>query len=126
MTPHEAHSPGFLALVEDANSGVRHITLYDYKKMPRGGHLLSYVGEAIPSMPPQIQPTPHLLDSARQYLANTLALQGPLEVPSNLLRRHVLEPVLLPKEVETAWAEAAASAPGLGVFGEFLERLGAR
>src|SRR5258708_5125581 len=47
MTPHKAHSPGFLALVEDAKLRVKHITLDDYKKMPRGGHVLIDVREDI-------------------------------------------------------------------------------
>ena len=34
------HSPGFLALVEDAKSRVKHIDIEQYKKLPKDEHLL--------------------------------------------------------------------------------------
>ena len=33
MTPHKAHKPGFLALVEDAKTRVKQITIEDYQKL---------------------------------------------------------------------------------------------
>ena len=44
-TPHKNHSPGFLALVNDAKSRVREINIDEYKKMPREGHVLIDVRE---------------------------------------------------------------------------------
>jgi rhodanese-related sulfurtransferase len=45
MIPHKAHSPGFLALVNDAKSRVKEMTIDDYKKMPPEGHILIDVRE---------------------------------------------------------------------------------
>ena len=39
------HSEGFLTLVNDAKSRVKEISIDDYKKMPREGHLLIDVRE---------------------------------------------------------------------------------
>jgi rhodanese-related sulfurtransferase len=39
-TPHKSHSPGFLALVNDAKSRVKEINIDQYQKMPREGHVL--------------------------------------------------------------------------------------
>jgi rhodanese-related sulfurtransferase len=39
-TPHRAHNPGFLKLVNDAKRRIKHMTIEDYKKMPRDGHVL--------------------------------------------------------------------------------------
>ena len=39
-TPHKPHSPGFLALVNDAKSRVKQIDIDQYQKMPREGHVL--------------------------------------------------------------------------------------
>ena len=44
-TPHKQHNPGFLNLVNDAKSRVREITIDEYRKMPREGHLLIDVRE---------------------------------------------------------------------------------
>lgn len=44
-TPHKHHNPGFLALVDDAKARVRQIDIDQYKKMPKGGHLLIDVRE---------------------------------------------------------------------------------
>jgi rhodanese-related sulfurtransferase len=38
--PHKKHSPGFLALVNDAKSRVKQIDIEQYKAMPRDGHVL--------------------------------------------------------------------------------------
>ncbi len=43
--PHKHHSPGFLALVNDAKSRVRQVDIEEYKKMPREGHILVDVRE---------------------------------------------------------------------------------
>ena len=43
--PHKAHSPGFLALVNDAKSRVKQIDITEYKNMPRDGHILVDVRE---------------------------------------------------------------------------------
>lgn len=43
--PHKQHNQGFLNLVNDAKSRVREITIDDYRKMPREGHLLIDVRE---------------------------------------------------------------------------------
>jgi rhodanese-related sulfurtransferase len=43
--PHRTHSPGFLALVEDAKSRVQHIGIDDYRRMPRDGHILIDIRE---------------------------------------------------------------------------------
>jgi rhodanese-related sulfurtransferase len=47
MGPHKAHSPGFLALVNDAKSRVREIDIEQYKQMLSAGepHLLIDVRE---------------------------------------------------------------------------------
>ncbi|HML18229.1 MAG TPA: rhodanese-like domain-containing protein [Bryobacteraceae bacterium] len=42
--PHKAHSPAFLALVNDAKSRVKQIDIEQYQKLP-GGHLLIDVRE---------------------------------------------------------------------------------
>lgn len=34
------HNPGFLALVEEAKTRVKHIDIEQYKNLPRAGHLL--------------------------------------------------------------------------------------
>ena len=44
-TPHKAHNEGFLALVNGAKSHVKQVDLDQYRKMPRGGHLLIDVRE---------------------------------------------------------------------------------
>ncbi len=38
--PHKPHSPGFLAIVNDAKSRVKEINIDQYKQMPAGGHVL--------------------------------------------------------------------------------------
>ncbi len=43
--PHKAHSPGFLALVNDAKSRIEEIDITAYQKMPPDGHLLIDVRE---------------------------------------------------------------------------------
>jgi rhodanese-related sulfurtransferase len=43
--PHKAHNPGFLALVNDARTRVKEITIDDYMSMPREGHWLIDVRE---------------------------------------------------------------------------------
>ena len=43
--PHKHHSPGFLALVADAKTRVKQVNIDQYRKMPRGGHLLIDVRE---------------------------------------------------------------------------------
>jgi putative hemolysin len=53
---------------------------------------------------------PHVFDSARRML------------PHNRL----LEPILFPRELETAWAASQASARGIDVFSTFLDRLKVR
>jgi len=45
MTPHKAHNPGFLALVNDAKSRVKQVNIDEYQKMPRGGHILIDIRE---------------------------------------------------------------------------------
>ena len=45
MTPHKAHSEGFLALVNDAKKRVREIDINEYQKMPRETHVLIDVRE---------------------------------------------------------------------------------
>ena len=44
-TPHKNHNPGFLALVNDAKSRVKEISIDQYKELPREGHLLIDVRE---------------------------------------------------------------------------------
>ena len=44
-TPHRTHSPGFLALVNDAKSRVQQIGIAGYAALPRGEHLLIDVRE---------------------------------------------------------------------------------
>lgn len=39
-TAHKSHNPGFLALVNDAKKRVKEVTIDEYKKMPREGHVL--------------------------------------------------------------------------------------
>jgi len=43
--PHKPHSPGFLALVNDAKSRVKQVDIEQYKKMPRDGHVLIDIRE---------------------------------------------------------------------------------
>jgi rhodanese-related sulfurtransferase len=43
--PHKVHSPGFLALVNDAKSRVEEIDIAAYQEMAREGHLLIDVRE---------------------------------------------------------------------------------
>jgi rhodanese-related sulfurtransferase len=43
--PHKHHSPGFLALVNDAKARVKQIDIDQYQKMPREGHVLIDVRE---------------------------------------------------------------------------------
>jgi rhodanese-related sulfurtransferase len=44
-TPHKTHSAGFLALVNEAKSRVKEVDIEQYKKMPRGEHVLIDVRE---------------------------------------------------------------------------------
>jgi rhodanese-related sulfurtransferase len=44
-TPHKKHSEGFLALVNDAKSRIREISVNEYRNMPRESHLLIDVRE---------------------------------------------------------------------------------
>jgi len=44
-TPHKAHNPGFLALVNDAKSRVKAISVAEYKALPREDHFLIDVRE---------------------------------------------------------------------------------
>jgi rhodanese-related sulfurtransferase len=43
--PHKHHSPGFLALVNDAKSRIQQIDIEQYKTIPREGHILIDVRE---------------------------------------------------------------------------------
>ena len=43
--PHKPHSPGFLALVNDAKSRVKQVDIEQYKTMPRDGHVLIDIRE---------------------------------------------------------------------------------
>ncbi|HEY1754340.1 MAG TPA: rhodanese-like domain-containing protein, partial [Bryobacteraceae bacterium] len=43
--PHKSHSPGFLALVNEAKSQVKQVDIAEYQKMPREGHVLIDVRE---------------------------------------------------------------------------------
>lgn len=43
--PHKSHSPGFLALVNDAKSRIEEVDIAAYQKMPREDHLLIDVRE---------------------------------------------------------------------------------
>ena len=43
--PHKVHSPGFLALVNDAKARVEEVDIAGYQKMSREGHLLIDVRE---------------------------------------------------------------------------------
>ena len=43
--PHKAHSPGFLALVQDAKSRIEEVDIAAYQAMPREGHMLIDVRE---------------------------------------------------------------------------------
>jgi rhodanese-related sulfurtransferase len=43
--PHKTHSPGFLALVNDAKSRIAEVDIAAYREMPRDGHLLIDVRE---------------------------------------------------------------------------------
>jgi rhodanese-related sulfurtransferase len=38
--PHKQHTPGYLKLVDDAKSRIRHIGIDEYRKMPREEHVL--------------------------------------------------------------------------------------
>ena len=44
-TPHKNHTPGFLALVNDAKSRVKQVNIDEYQKLPRDGHVLIDVRE---------------------------------------------------------------------------------
>lgn len=44
-TPHKAHNPGFLALVNEAKSRIKQVDIAEYQKMPREGHVLIDVRE---------------------------------------------------------------------------------
>ena len=44
-TPHKAHNPGFLKLVNDAKSRVKQIDIDQYRKMPHEGQVLIDVRE---------------------------------------------------------------------------------
>ena len=44
-TPHKAHSPGFLAFVNDAKSRIQEVDIAAYQTMPREDHLLIDVRE---------------------------------------------------------------------------------
>lgn len=43
--PHKHHSPGFLALVDDAKSRIKQVDIDGYRKMPREGHVLIDIRE---------------------------------------------------------------------------------
>ena len=43
--PHKSHSPGFLALVDDARSRIRQVNIDEYQRMPREEHVLIDVRE---------------------------------------------------------------------------------
>jgi rhodanese-related sulfurtransferase len=45
MTPHKQHAPGFLAAVNDAKARVKQVTIAEYRRMPREGHILIDVRE---------------------------------------------------------------------------------
>jgi rhodanese-related sulfurtransferase len=45
MSPHKHHTAGFLALVNDAKSRVKQVTIDEYQKMPHGRHILIDVRE---------------------------------------------------------------------------------
>jgi rhodanese-related sulfurtransferase len=45
MTPHKHHSPGFLALVDDAKARVRHIGVEEYRALLNQDHVLIDVRE---------------------------------------------------------------------------------
>ena len=44
-TPHKSHSPGFLAIVNDARSRIRQVNIDEYQKMPADSHILIDVRE---------------------------------------------------------------------------------
>ena len=44
-TPHKAHNPGFLALVNEAKSRIKQVDIAEYQEMPREGHVLIDVRE---------------------------------------------------------------------------------
>lgn len=44
-TPHKAHNPGFLTLVNDAKNRVKQIGIAEYKTLPREDHFLIDVRE---------------------------------------------------------------------------------
>lgn len=44
-TPHKAHNPGFLALVNEAKSRTQEVDIAEYQKMPRDSHVLIDVRE---------------------------------------------------------------------------------
>jgi rhodanese-related sulfurtransferase len=44
-TPHKAHNPGFLALVNEAKSQIKQVDIAEYQKLPREGHVLIDVRE---------------------------------------------------------------------------------
>ena len=43
--PHKHHSPGFLALVDEAKSRIQQVDIDGYRKMPREGHVLVDIRE---------------------------------------------------------------------------------
>jgi rhodanese-related sulfurtransferase len=43
--PHKTHSPGFLALVQDAKTRVKEVNIQEYKELPREDHFLVDVRE---------------------------------------------------------------------------------
>ena len=43
--PHKHHSPGFLALVNDAKAQIKEVDIAEYQKMPREGHVLIDIRE---------------------------------------------------------------------------------
>jgi rhodanese-related sulfurtransferase len=43
--PHKTHSPGFLALVQDAKTRVKEVTIDQYKEMRRENHILVDIRE---------------------------------------------------------------------------------
>jgi putative hemolysin len=69
---------------------------------------------------------PSLFDAARSLLSGVPLIPGKMEDAGPRLRNHILEAILLPKELEAAWKESTATAQGLAIFAAFLDRLGVR
>ncbi len=44
-TPHKAHSPGFLALVNEAKTQIKEVDIAEYQRMPHEGHVLIDIRE---------------------------------------------------------------------------------